>query len=210
MAAPMRIYFYKLIGDSGGAPCIWRNVLSLAICKPMIRKSAATGDLIFGFAANSLSADNRLIYAARVTDKLSGGKYYTTDRYYRREDCIYEWKNGRFLRRRKAEHHPRPSDLAHDLGKPPRYAKANVLLSTDFRYFGKRGSDGYKRKFRIVRNAVERLGRGHRVHQSAELRDQLLAMAEWIWRANRQKVIGPPTSAPSDRICHGSGPPGVA
>jgi Nucleotide modification associated domain 2 len=204
MAALMNIYFYKLIADNGGAPCVWRSVLSLAICKPMIRKSAAIGDLIFGFAANSLSPNNRLIYAACVTDKLSGGAYYTTDRHSRREDCIYELKNGRFSRRRGAKHHPKPGDLVHDLGKPPQYPRANVLLSTDFRYFGKRCTAEYKSKFPRIRRAVELLGRGARVHHSTELRDELLAMADWIWDGDGtgKKVLGRPTSAPSDAVCH--------
>lgn len=49
-----RIYFYKLVADNGGAPCVENGLLSLAICKPMIRKTAKEGDLILGFAGNSL------------------------------------------------------------------------------------------------------------------------------------------------------------
>lgn len=64
------IYFYKLTVDDGGAPCVEKGLLSLAICKPMIRSSAQIGDIIVGFAANSLHSDNRLIYIAEVTDKL--------------------------------------------------------------------------------------------------------------------------------------------
>ena len=40
-----RIYFYKLTTDNGGAPCVQDNLLSLAICKPMIRMAAQVGDL---------------------------------------------------------------------------------------------------------------------------------------------------------------------
>ena len=53
------IYFYKLTADNGGAPCVRYGLLSLAICKPMIRKTAKEGDLVFGFAANSLHRYNR-------------------------------------------------------------------------------------------------------------------------------------------------------
>jgi Nucleotide modification associated domain 2 len=70
------IYFYKLTADNGGAPCVRHGLLSLAICKPMIRKTAEEGDLTFGFAANSLHRDNRLLYVARVTKKLADGEYY--------------------------------------------------------------------------------------------------------------------------------------
>jgi Nucleotide modification associated domain 2 len=48
------MYYYKLTNDDGGAPCVQGDLLSLAICKPMIRSTARPGDLIFGFAANSL------------------------------------------------------------------------------------------------------------------------------------------------------------
>jgi hypothetical protein len=78
--AVARIYFYKLTVDDGGAPCVEDGLLSLAICKPFIRVKAKVGDVVFGFAANSLYSDNRLIYAARVTDKESGGAYYRARR----------------------------------------------------------------------------------------------------------------------------------
>jgi hypothetical protein len=72
-----RIYYYKLTADNGGAPCIDGNWLSLAICKPRIRSTAEKGSLVFGFAANSLHTDNRLIYIACVTEeKLREGAYY--------------------------------------------------------------------------------------------------------------------------------------
>jgi hypothetical protein len=92
-----RIYFYKLTTDDGGAPCVEDGLLSLAICKPMIRGTAEVGDLILGFAAKSLHADNRLLYVARVTDKAPNGEYYTTAKFARREDCIYERSGNRFL-----------------------------------------------------------------------------------------------------------------
>ena len=58
------IYVYKMVADNGGAPCVWRNLLSLAICKPMIRRAAAKGALIFGFGGKEFS--ERLLYIAKV------------------------------------------------------------------------------------------------------------------------------------------------
>ncbi len=43
------IYVYKMIADTGGAPCVTSDLLSLALCKPKIRQSAGVGALIFGF-----------------------------------------------------------------------------------------------------------------------------------------------------------------
>src|SRR3989449_5973689 len=87
--AMSKCYFYKLTCDDGGAPCVQDGLLSLAICKPMIRSTAEVGDLIFGFAAKSLFGDNRLIYIAWVTDKKSEGEYYLNKRFSGRGDRIY-------------------------------------------------------------------------------------------------------------------------
>jgi len=203
-----RIYFYKLTADSGGAPCVERGLLSLAICKPIIRKKANEGDLIFGFAASSLHLDNRLIYIARVTKVARNGEYFTSRKYARRGDCIYALDATRFVWRSGALHHG-PKDMVHDLGRPPDYPRANVLLSEDFRYFGKAGGDDYKRRFPRVKYAVEHLGQGFRVHHSQALRQELLHMASWVWQRAPRKVMGQPTSAPSRRICHRARPCGV-
>jgi Nucleotide modification associated domain 2 len=204
-----RIYFYKLTADSGGAPCVKGGLLSLAICKPMLRGTAEIGDLIFGFAANSLHRDNRLLFVARVTNTLRNGGYYKDSRYAQRGDCIYRFRTGRFVRRKDAQHHPRPEDLTHDLGTPPNYAKANVVLSKDFRYFGRAGTSEYKYRFARVKDAVEALGRGHRVRHGQALYKELLDMADWVWQSARHKVMGLPTSAPSRQSCHRGGFCGV-
>jgi hypothetical protein len=40
------LFFYKLVGDTNGAPCVDNGLLTLAICKPMIRSVAKRGDWI--------------------------------------------------------------------------------------------------------------------------------------------------------------------
>jgi hypothetical protein len=183
------IYFYKLTADNGGAPCLRYGLLSLAICKPMIRKTARKGDLVFGFAANSLHRDNRLIYVARITKKLCGGEYYKNSRYSGRRDCIYQLSGTRFVWKKNSMYHG-PEEVHHDLGQHPDYPRANVLLSRDFRYFGREGAAQYKSRFPLVREAVQRLGRGARVRHNEELRRELIAMADWLWRRTTRKVVG--------------------
>jgi hypothetical protein len=82
-----KIYVYKMVADNGGAPCVWRGLLSLAICKPMIRKSAQEGDLIFGFGGKSRYKET-LIYIAKVTTKPKLGEYYQEPKHSKRPDCI--------------------------------------------------------------------------------------------------------------------------
>jgi hypothetical protein len=196
-----RIYFYKLTADNGGAPCVQDGLLSLAICKPMIRSTAEPGDLIFGFAANSLHQDNRLIYIARIDEKVGNGHYYREHRFANRSDRVYKWRRSRFAWRHGALHHG-PKDLVHDLGPSPEYKKANVLLSNDFRYFGASGTTEYKSRFQLVKRAVEQLGRGHRLTHAELLRMELMAFKEQVWKKTPKSVAGEPTSTPRRGVCH--------
>lgn len=196
-----RIYFYKLTSDDGGAPCVRDGLLSLAICKPMIRGTAAVNDLIFGFAANSLHRDNRLLYVAQVTEKIRDGRYYMDRRFTARGDCIYERRGDRFVWRKDALHHG-ADDLVHDLGEPPDYPKANVLLSKEFRYFGREGTADYKTRYPAIKEAVEDLGRGHRVRHDEPLAIALVALKQELWRENRHRPEGRPTSAPRCGVSH--------
>jgi Nucleotide modification associated domain 2 len=196
------IYFYKLTSDNGGAPCVQDRLLSLAICKPKIRMNAKPGDLIFGFAANSLYSDNRLIYIAHISEKACDGTYYRDAKFTKRPDCIYRWQSGRFERREDAKYHGKEGDLTHDLGTYPAYPKAAALLSNDFRYFGGDGSAKYKSEYQRLKAAIEGLGRGERVNLSEELSAELRKLKQQVWRETHRKTMGKQSSDPGAGVCH--------
>lgn len=206
-----RCYFYKLTADNNGTPCLDKSgrLLSLAICKPAIRSTAEPEDLIFGFAANSLHADNRLLYIACITAKERNGDYYTKAEFSQRDDCIYGRHGDRFIWRENAHHHSH-DDLIHDIGSHPDYKKANVLLSHDFRYFGKNGSADYKIRYPLIKEAIEGLGIGHRVNHSEQLGMELQKLKQWVWEKTRQKEVGEHTGVACPNICHRSRSFGVA
>ena len=136
-------YLYKMTVDDGGAPCVQNGALTLAICKPIIRRVAPEGSVVIGFAGNCLTSsgydDNSIVYAAVVSRRLAHGEYYTARRYAHRPDCIYRHSGERFVRKAKAMFHDGADHLAHDLGAPPHYDNSAVLLSEgteNFRYFG--------------------------------------------------------------------------
>jgi hypothetical protein len=205
-----KFYFYKLIVDNGGAPCIVNGLLSLAICKPMMRCTAEENDIVIGFAGNSLHADNRLIYVARVTEQVKNGEYYRSGKYKQRPDCIYEWQDGRFEQRQGAVYHGSPGDLVHDLGAHPTYERANTLLSREFCYFGASGSDAYKKAFPIVTMAVEALRRGHRVNHGPKLLAELEKLVQWSCDLRGPGIQGMPKSQPRRGESHRGGGCGVA
>lgn len=132
-----KIYFYKMIVDNGGAPCVQDGLLSLAICKPQIRSTIDTNDFIIGFGSNVL--DNKLIYIAKITDKLLDGEYYKQEKYFYRDDCLYSFDGQQYSRRENKKYHignNTPTDEGNDI----------VLLSNNYRYFGNKSSNDYKKK----------------------------------------------------------------
>lgn len=197
-----RMYFYKLTTDNGGAPCVQDDLLSLAICKPMIRMTAQPDDYIFGFAANSLDPNNRLIYIARISEVLCNGTYYKERKFANRGDCIYRWRNGSFERRKDAKYHDKEGNLAHDLGTHPDYQRAQVLLSDDFRYFGDAGTADYKTEYPAIDCAVKLLGQGQRVNHSEKLHGELWGLKQQIWREAHLKIMGKQSSDPRLGVSH--------
>jgi hypothetical protein len=196
---PPRLHLYKLTHDGGAAPCVDGDLLTLAICKPRIRATAQVGDLIFGFAANSLSSDNRLIYIARVTAAENHGDYYEKATYRQRFDCIYDrGADRRFRLRPDARFHEDGSQLQRDLGAFPEYESSRVLVSKDFRYFGSSGNPPAAQPglYPAVRALLRRLGQGHRVNHPAALQRELWQLQRSAWSGPPAKRVHAPHTPP--------------
>jgi len=196
-----KIYLYKMTTDCGGAPCVFRGLLSLAICKPEIRKGAREGDIIFGFGDKKKINDERMIYIARVTKKVPPGEYYRNPEYANRPDCIYYDEKGYAKRKPKAKFHKDTDEIPRDVGV--RFERAYVLLSQDFRYFGKNGTTDYKQKFPLVKKLVENQRDGHRVNYTPETYKELTLLMEYAWKDFTDMENGRPTDPTSTCVCNG-------
>ncbi|MDP2646540.1 MAG: hypothetical protein Q8P24_16495 [Desulfobacterales bacterium] len=198
---PERAFFvYKMTTDNGGAPCVQDNLLTLAICKPVIRRVAKVGDWIFGFGGNG-ELQNRLIYIAEVTGKLCGRIYYKD--YSKRRDAIYKWSGGRFTLRRTAVYHADGNNINSDVGQYPGYKNAYVLLSDDFRYFG---NTQYEYDENLLSYVNQNRMRPHRTNFEAPQRSQLRRLKKKVWREYQEMKIGDPTHDTPDgrkRSCSG-------
>jgi hypothetical protein len=196
-----KVYIYKMRNDGGGAPCVWNSVLSLAICKPAIRSSAPEGSILLGFAANELDRKNPLVFAAKVTARVENGEYFVAPKFQGRPDRIYEWSHGRFGRRLDAKFHSL-KDLRHDLGNPPAYRRANVLISEgtkNFRYFRCDCPLDYKSQFPELKRLIENLTQGHRVNLSSEIRSEVDSLVKQVFR---MRSIYSRTPVPVDSCGH--------
>lgn len=145
-----RLFTYVIPIDDGAAPNPFWGVCTLAICKPRIRAVAEIGDWVAGVGSkNSPQGDlsGKLVYAMRVTDKLSMQEYDAHCR-TRLVEKIPSWGDADWRRRL--------GDSVYDFSSsPPRIRESVhgeqdrerdlgggfVLLSSDFRYLGDRPID---------------------------------------------------------------------
>ena len=144
------LYCYTMTHDTGFAPNPEHNVLTLATCKPAIRRCAQTGTWISGWAGVKVykSQDKkdfvtgnaqRLIYLARITKKISFEEYWKNEEYQKKKpqdsicgDNIYEpdinEEEGFKIHTNKGGHYE--SNKKHDL------SGVFVLICNEFYYFG--------------------------------------------------------------------------
>lgn len=85
-----RGFSYIITRDFGFAPNPFQGVLTLATCKPKIRKSAQVGDYLIG---NSTKATgNKLIYMAKVEEVITFDQYWDDSRFHNKKPVM----NGSF------------------------------------------------------------------------------------------------------------------
>ena len=81
----MRLFSYKMTNDSGFAPNPFGLTLTLATCKPGIRRCKDEGDWIAGFTSKKLAGhevgSERLIHLMRVAEKLPMRDYFSDSRF---------------------------------------------------------------------------------------------------------------------------------
>lgn len=81
----MRLFSYKMTHDSGFAPNPFGRTLTLATCKPQIRRHKSVDDWIAGFTSTTLAGhkvgSERLIYLMRVAEKLLMRDYFSDPRF---------------------------------------------------------------------------------------------------------------------------------
>lgn len=187
MKTKQQLYFYKLTTDNGGAPCTYRGLLSLAICKPRIRKGAGKGDWIFGFGSKELG--EKLIYVAQVKEDLDW-KTYSLD-YGGRPDCIYRW-TGRGFRWKSGKKYHNPKETGDQRPKDVG-SNARVLFSTNFRYLGINSIE-IPRNLPLLRAAIKKLKQNHRVNHTKALTAELRKMRNFVFTSFRRKKAGHPTN----------------
>jgi len=136
MLQPKRILSYVLNSDVGLAPNFQGNIGTLAVCKPVVRATAKTGDIILGMS-NSAHGRNRVIYAMTVDEKISFEEFFKDPRFEVKKPISGNEFGDNFFKSsfalspafNSAAHYNKPEKIAADLKGP-------VLVGHNFWYFG--------------------------------------------------------------------------
>lgn len=129
-----RIWRYVIANDDDVAPHVDKDgqLLTLCLCKPLIRKYADVDDWVLAFKGASLSkAKGNLCWVGRITEKLAIGDYQK--KYPHRRDAIYAYINtngeGKLKKIKGHDIHPDAASIKTDL------SGVNCLLFTEFMKF---------------------------------------------------------------------------
>lgn len=185
-----RVFSYIVVHDTGFSPNPFHGLLTLACCKPLIRKTANIGDIIVGLSSRS----ERIVYATQVAEVIAFEEYWADPRYqlrrpvmnspqivYRAGDNIYEPVVGGY-RQMPSFHSNR--DGSEDAGlKRTDLSGDHVLVCERFTYWGRSGPALPDELHFLA------VGRGHRSNFSG---DQIDTVARWF-AGLPGGVLGAPT-----------------
>jgi hypothetical protein len=191
------LFSYCLPFDDGAAPNPFWGLCTLAICKPVIRRTAKVGDWVVGTGSRRSpigDLSGQVVYAMRVTEVMTMQKYdqFTrstlsnkipqmdhADRRRWYGDSIYDYSTTNpSLRPGVHSEKNRRTDLSGD----------NVLLSDAFFYFGDRPVD-----LPLPLRAIAQQQQGHRSLANVGYFD---AFVDWIERLKSEYPFAVPIGNP--------------
>jgi hypothetical protein len=168
----MKLFTYIVNSDTGLAPNPFWGRLSLAVCKPKIRKAAKIGDWIIGTGSKNVKSkrkaytdySGKLVFAMKVSEIMTMKEYdiYCTNSLTEIKnkipsgkkgwktkigDCIYKYPTGGnspILRHSLHSNKNRETDLGG----------LNVLLSDIFFYFGCKPKELHPRFSEVIKTGI--------------------------------------------------------
>lgn len=140
-----RGFSYIITRDFGFAPNPFHGILTLATCKPRIRKNAKVGDYLIGISPKSKGS--KLIYMAKVEEITTFDNYWVDPRFQNKKpvmngskktlygDNIYHHEDGEW--KQANSHHSKENGLINiENLKRDTGTTDNVLICPVFYYLG--------------------------------------------------------------------------
>jgi hypothetical protein len=198
----MRLHSYVVARDYGFAPNPFFGVCTLATCKPRIRSTAQIGDWVLGTGSKSRNREKRVVYAMRVTEAMTFNDYWNDSRFQQKKpnlcgskkqafgDNIY-FKNPRTGKwHQENSHHSRADGTANRANVVNDTQTDQVLVSTDFTYWGGSGPELPKKFLNYGPDRVSIcVGRNHKNNFPLGLVRDFVA---WIHSLHEQGYCGEP------------------
>lgn len=193
----MTIYSYVITQDTGFAPNPFWGYCTIANCKPAIRRTANKGDWIVGLSTKSKG--NKVVYAMEVNEILSFHEYFKDKRFRKKRpdfskeavinksgDNIYQPLSNNTFKQLQSLHSNGTKE--HIKNKNHDLSGKNVLISTNFHYFGSKAVELPDELNEL------KVGRGHKSKFS------ILTISNFIDFILSQKrgIVAPPTKWPKD------------
>ena len=191
----MRLFTYCLRNDCGASPNPFGGFCTLALTKPVIRRTAEVGDWVVGLASHESGlkdASRRIVFAMKVTQVMSLRDY---DMFSRKEcpdkipqrpsktyeqfvgDSIYEFIEG--------VDEPTLRDCVHDDRNLESDLKGeNVLISEEFVYWGSEAPELPQNLFKIIKK-----GKGHQADKNEPYINDFL---QFISEFEKGSIAAPP------------------
>lgn len=175
-----RFFRYILVTDNGTAPSADDELLSLATCKPSIRRSAKPGDWVAGFMPRPFER-GLIVYAGRVGQICEWTDYARA--YPQRRDAVYAPDGAGGFKRLKPSYHNDPELIRKDLSGP-----ALVFEKERSWYFG---SSPLALPPALAHLAPS--GKGHRVNGAGPA--DILTFESWLREQRAPGAHAPPRHA---------------
>lgn len=206
----MRLFAYKMTHDTGFAPNPFWGFLTLATCKPWLRRSKRVGDWIAGFTSKQLCGDEpgdeRLVFLMQVGERIALADYYRDRRFQSRipresaATRIHRCGDNIYMPLVRHASDPQdfvqlpngfhgPSEKVSDLNG------RNALIATRFAYFGGKAP-------RIPRNVRPELPPGQSAH-GTQTHDLVKArhFIDHVFEIASAGVMADPHQWPSKNNC---------
>lgn len=188
----MNILSYVITHDYGFAPNPYGDFLSLATCKPVLRKHAKVGDIILATGSVKTVGNGKIVYAAIVSEIVSLEDYGSNSRYEQKMpplnqsgDSIYYWEGDTVIQRENQYHGK--ADIEHDV------SGCNVLLCEEFWYYGKDATEVPTNLIDVVKK-----GPGYKRIESPELINDF---TQWL-RDKPKGIRGNPYHSTHRGVCN--------
>ena len=191
-----KVSSYVVKHDCGFAPNPFGGVLTLATCKPVIRKSACVGDWVMGTGSSEGIGSGKLLFIAEVSKVVTLEEYGHSEEYAfkipRKSDKGSRCGDNIYYKNEEGEWNQRENEFHKPHHQNQDIAGENVLVCEKFWYFGEAALEIPSQFVGLVKS-----GPGHKNNVG---NPEVPAFLAWV-RSHKTGIHGKPSSEIGSESC---------